>query len=69
MNKFVSVLSGDYSMYYILPCVLHCILINDSRVFKSNKRPMSTFKVFILHAGHCDYSLFISLNKTYCQTI
>ena len=63
MNNFVCVLSSDYSMDYILLHVLHCILSNDSRVGKSDEGLMSAFKVFILHAGHCDSSSFFSLKK------
>ena len=49
MNKFLCVLSSDYSVYYILLHVFHCILSNDSRVCKSAEGLMSAFKVFILH--------------------
>ena len=63
MNNFVCVLSSDYSMDYILLHVLHCILSNDSRVGKSDEGLMSAFKVFILHAGHCDSSSFFPLKK------
>ena len=63
MNNFVCVLSSDYSMDYILLHVLHCILSNDSRVGKSDEGLMSVFKVFILHAGHCDSSSFFPLKK------
>ena len=63
MNNFVCVLSSDYSVYYILLHVLHCILSNDSRVCKSDEGLMSAFKVFILHAGHCDSSSFFPLKK------
>ena len=63
MNNFVCVLSSDYSVYYILLHVLHCILSNDSRVCKSDEGLMSAFKVFILHAGPCDSSSFFPLKK------
>ena len=43
--------------------MLHCILSNDSRVCKSDEGLMSAFKVFILHAGHCDSSSFFPLKK------
>ena len=36
-------------------------LNNDSRVCKSNEGLMSAFKVFTLHAGHCDSSSFFQL--------
>ena len=58
MNNFVCVLSSDYSVYYILLHLLHCILSNDSRVCKSDEGLMSALKVFILHAGHWDSSSF-----------
>ena len=61
MNNFVCVLSSNYSVDYILPHVLHCNLSNDSRVGKSDEGLMSAFKVFILHAGHCDSSSFFPL--------
>ena len=38
--------------------VLHYILSNDSRVCKSDEELMSAFKIFILHAEHCDSSSF-----------
>ena len=41
--------------------ILHCILSNGSRVFKSDKGLMSAFKIFILHAVHCDFSSFFPL--------
>ena len=63
MNNFVCALLSDYSVDYILPHVLHCILSNDSRVGKSDEGLMSVFKVFILHAGHCDSSSFLPLKK------
>ena len=63
MNNFVCVLSSDYSMDYILLHVLHCILSNDSRVGKSDEGLMPAFKVFILHAGHCDSSSFFPLKN------
>ena len=63
MNNFICVLSSDYSVYYILLHVLHCILSNDSRVCKSDEGLMPAFKVFILHAGHCDSSSFFPLKK------
>ena len=44
MNNFVCVLSGDYSVYYILLHMLHCILSNDSRVCKSVEGLMSALK-------------------------
>ena len=43
--------------------VLHCILSNGNRVCKSDEGLMSAFKVFILHAGHCDSSSFFPLKK------
>ena len=43
--------------------MLHCILSNDSRVGKSDEGLMPAFKVFILHAGHCDSSSFFPLKK------
>ena len=43
--------------------MLHCILSNDSRVCKSDEGLMPAFKVFILHAGHCDSSSFFPLKK------
>ena len=61
MNNFVCVLSSDYSMDYILLCVLHCILSNDSIVGKSDEGLMPAFKVFILHAGPCDSASFFYL--------
>ena len=48
-------------MRYFLLHVLHCILSNDSRVCKSDEGLMSAFKIFILHAGHCDSSSFFPL--------
>ena len=63
MNNFVCVLSSDYSVDYILLHVLHCILSNDSRVGKSDEGLISAFKVFILHAGHCDSSSFFPPKK------
>ena len=63
MNNFVCVLSGDYSVYYILLHMLHCILSNDSRVCKSVEGLMSAFKVFTLHAGHCDSPSFFQCKK------
>ena len=63
MNNFVCVLSSDYSMDYILPHALHCILNNDSRVGKSDEGLMSTFKVFVLHAGPCHSSSSFPLKK------
>ena len=53
----------DYSVDYILQHVLHCILSNDSRVGKSDEGLKSVFKVFLLHAGHCDFSSFFQLKK------
>ena len=41
--------------------LLHCILSNDSRVGKSDEGRMPAFKVFLLHAGHCDSSSFFPL--------
>ena len=43
--------------------VLHCILSNDNRVCKSDEGLKSSFKVFILHAGHCYSSSFFPLKK------
>ena len=40
-----------------------CILSNDSRACKLDEGLMSVFKVFILHAGHCDSSSFLQLKK------
>ena len=47
--------------------VLHCILSNDSRVCKSDEGLMSAFKMFILHAGHCDSSSFFPLTHAVKQ--
>ena len=44
--------------------VLHCILSNDSIVCKSDGRIIPGFKIFILHAGHCDSSFFPLKNAT-----
>ena len=38
-------------------------LSNDSRVCKWNEGLMSAFKVFTLHARHCDSSSFFPLKK------
>ena len=43
--------------------VLHCILSKHSRVCKSDEGLKSAFKVFILHAAHCDSSSFFPLKK------
>ena len=43
--------------------MLYCILSNDSRVCKSDEGLMPAFKVYILHAGHCDSSSFFLLKK------
>ena len=43
--------------------MLHCVLSSGSRVCKSDEGLMSAFKVFILHAGHCDSSSFSPLEK------
>ena len=63
MNNFVCVLSSDYSMYYILLHMLHCIISNDSRVCKSVEGLMPAFKIFVLHAGHRDYSHFFHIKN------
>ena len=70
MNNFVCVLLSDYSVYYILLHVLHCVLSNDSRVCKSDEGIMSAFKVFILYAGHCDsYSFFPHAARQFKQIL
>ena len=64
MNNFVCVSSSDYSLYYyILLHMLHCMLSNDSRVWKSVEGLMPAFKVFILHAGNQDSSSFFPHKK------
>ena len=38
-----------------------CLVSNGIRVCKSDEGLMSAFKIFILHAGHCDSSSFFPL--------
>ena len=67
MNDFVCILSSDYTVFVLmrnfLLHVLNCIWSNGNRICKSDEGLMSAFKVFILHAGHCDSFSFFPLEK------
>ena len=46
----------------VLLHLLYSTSHNDSRNCKPDEGLISTFKMFILHAGHCDCSSFSHLN-------